>query len=749
MTLSKTLKKQIKNSLFTAKTRKKVKAAESFSTQHIKPVAPWLHSFVFKKLKRYIKQRAIRGLVSFATTEGVNLSELFTCEEEKRKIRTPLVSVIVPNYNHESFLRQRLESIYGQTYRNFEVILMDDKSNDRSVDILEEYVQRYPDKTQLIVNKVNSGGVFHQWKRGIESAQGELIWIAESDDFCSLDLLEKLIPFFDDDSVMLAYAKSIFVQDGKEVWSINEYLSDIDTQLWNQKFVSSAHALVNEAWSLKNILPNASSAIFKNPKGIKLLDDPVWQSMRICGDWVFYLHIIRGGLVGYTPEATNYYRLHSNNTSVATYAKNVYYQEHQHVAITLCELYQLRADVLEKQRKLLKNHWDTYMHDKNDDDFLSVYDLAKVQAHKKERKPNIMMVTFALAAGGGETLPIKIANMLSATGYGVTMVSLEQDDENPGIRSMLASHIPLLKINCLERIEAIAISLGIEIIHSHHAWADLSLAALLQENRTIKMVISTHGMYEMMSKAEFQENFILLNSRIDKIIYTAEKNLAPFLSVPNRNNLLIKIGNALEASEITPASRSEFGINETSFVLCLVSRAIPEKGWEEAIKSVQKARAISNADIHLLLIGEGPEYTRLKSIISEKYIHFCGFKSNIRDYFALADLGFLPSRFEGESFPLVIIDCLYANRPVLASSVGEIPSMLTNGDQSAGLLFDLENMQIPLDTVASMIAKFAIDKEFYQECCMAIPTIILKYDPKEMIRNYDAVYTEIIQKRVL
>jgi hypothetical protein len=48
-----------------------------------------------------------------------------------------------------------------------------------------------------------------------------------------------------------------------------------------------------------------------------------------------------------------------------------------------------------------------------------------------------------------------------------------------------------------------------------------------------------------------------------------------------------------------------------------------------------------------------------------------------------------------------------------------------------------------------MIAKFAIDKEFYQECCMAIPTIILKYDPKEMIRNYDAVYTEIIQKRVL
>jgi glycosyltransferase involved in cell wall biosynthesis len=609
---------------------------------------------------------------------------------------------------------------------------------------LEEYAQLYPDITRLIVNEINSGGVFHQWKRGIECANGELIWIAESDDFCSLDFLENLISFFDNDAVMLAYTKSIFIQDEKEVWSINDYLSDIDSQLWNQKFVSSAHTLVNEAWGIKNILPNASSAVFRNPKGIKLLDDPSWQTMRICGDWIFYLHVIRGGLVGYTPDATNYYRLHNSNTSVATYTKDIYYQEHQQVAGTISKLYKINTDVLEKQRKSLKNHWDTYMSDRGDDDFLKLYDLTTLANEKSGRKPNIMMVTFALAAGGGETLPIKIANMLSTVGYGVTMVSLQQDHENPAIRSMLSPHIPLLKINYIERIEAIAVSMGVEIIHSHHAWVDLTLVALLQENRTIKMVISTHGMYEMMDAIEFKENFAMLNDRVDKIVYTAEKNMAPFLSIPNGDNLLVKITNALESSIITPVSRSEFGLNKDAFVLCLVSRAIPEKGWKEAIESVREAREISGADIHLLLIGEGEEYTRLKSIASETFIHFCGFKSNIRDYFAMSDLGFLPSRFEGESFPLVIIDCLYANRPVLASNIGEIHTMLNDGDQCAGATFDLDDMKIPVDYVASLIAKFATDKEFYQESLMAIPTIILKYDPDEMIQKYGAIYTEIL-----
>lgn len=736
-------KKELKEALYSASVRKKFHKIKAFSLRHIKPVAPWLHHFLFETIKRYVKRVVLRSVVSSEICKGIDFSRLFENSRERAK-REPLISVIVPNFNHEPYLRERLESIYGQSYRNFEVILLDDKSSDGSVEILEEYVQRYPQMSRLIVNEVNSGGVFHQWKKGVEAARGELIWIAESDDFCSLDLLERLVGFFDNDAVMLAYARTVFVQDDKEIWSIEEYLNDIDKKVWNSEFVSCAHTLVNSAWGVKNIVPNASSAVFRNPKGMAILDDELWKGMRICGDWVFYLNIIRGGLVAYTPECTNYYRIHNSNTSVATYAKDIFYKEHEMVASTLCKLYKIDEKLLQRQRDSLKNHWDGYMDGR--EDFLSLYDIDRVKGIMSNRKPNIMMVTFALAAGGGETLPIKIANMLSEFGYGVTMVSLQQDDENPEIRSMLRPHIPLIKIEHIERLEAIAVGLGIEVIHSHHAWVDLTLVSLLQNSDKIGMVISTHGMYEMMGDEEFRENFELLRGRVDKIVYTADKNLVPFAAIGG-DEFMVKIGNALEACEITPINRAELGIKESAFVLCLVSRAIPQKGWEEAILSVKRAREMCGAEIELVLIGEGEEYSRLKEIVTERFIHFCGFKSNIRDYFAMADLGFLPSRFEGESFPLVIIDCLYASRPVLASNIGEIYTMLNDGDECSGWVFELENMQIPIESVAGLIAKFATDSEFYQKSLRAIPKIVLKYDPYEMVQKYGDIYSQICKKR--
>ena len=67
-------------------------------------------------------------------------------------LKMPKISVIVPNYNHAPFLRQRLNSIYRQTYTNIEVILMDDFSTDESRAILNEFAGRYPDITTTVYN---------------------------------------------------------------------------------------------------------------------------------------------------------------------------------------------------------------------------------------------------------------------------------------------------------------------------------------------------------------------------------------------------------------------------------------------------------------------------------------------------------------------------------------------------------------------------------------------------------------------
>ena len=91
------------------------------------------------------------------------------------------VSIIVPSYNHSMFLKGRLESIYNQTFNDFEVILLDDCSADDSKSILKEYAN-HPKTSYCVFNDKNSGSPFKQWGKGLALAKGEFVWIAESDD---------------------------------------------------------------------------------------------------------------------------------------------------------------------------------------------------------------------------------------------------------------------------------------------------------------------------------------------------------------------------------------------------------------------------------------------------------------------------------------------------------------------------------------------------------------------------------------
>ena len=100
-----------------------------------------------------------------------------------------LVSIVVPIYNVENYLRQCLDSIMGQTYQNFECLLINDGSPDHSADICREYVSK--DSRFKYFEKKN-GGVSSARNLGIEHSKGDYITFIDADDWVDSDYLEVL-----------------------------------------------------------------------------------------------------------------------------------------------------------------------------------------------------------------------------------------------------------------------------------------------------------------------------------------------------------------------------------------------------------------------------------------------------------------------------------------------------------------------------------------------------------------------------
>lgn len=237
-------------------------------------------------------------------------------------MKMPLVSVIVPNYNHEKYLVQRLDSVFNQTYSNIEVILMDDCSTDNSIKILSKYSEN-PKVSHCIFNEINSGNTFVQWNKGILLAKGEYIWIAETDDFCDLVFLETLLePLINDSNLVLAYCQSNRVnEDNLVTGNWVDFTDDLDTELLKGNPFIEGDFFIEKGLIYKNIIPNASAVLFKRNRAIEIGCLDINPSFKYVGDWIFYFNIIINNKIIFIEDSLNNFRYHSQSV-IATSLRN-------------------------------------------------------------------------------------------------------------------------------------------------------------------------------------------------------------------------------------------------------------------------------------------------------------------------------------------------------------------------------------------------------------------------------------------
>jgi glycosyltransferase involved in cell wall biosynthesis len=460
-----------------------------------------------------------------------------------------------------------------------------------------------------------------------------------------------------------------------------------------------------------------------------------------------YLNLIRGGLLAYTPAARNFYRQHAQNTSVRTHVEDRYWREHETVACEVARLYRVDPAIFDRQRANLVLHWKQNRRDFSDAAFAALYDPARIRAAMEARRPNVLMVGYAFSAGGGETFAASLATQMKREGFTLTFLDCDQEPREPGIRGLLSPDIPI--VSSLEDLARIVTDFDIGIVHSHHAWVDNSVLDVLPDTTPAAQVVTLHGMYETILPSDLDRIVPRMLKRTARFVNIADKNLLPFTSRGADPSRFVQIDNALAPVPPGPVTRADLGLPEDAFVLTLVSRAIPPKAWDEAIAAVTRARALTPRDIRLVLVGSGAVHERLTVDPDlPDFVTLRGFQSDTRGHFALADMGFLPSRFEGESFPLVLIECLQSGRPMLASAIGEIPRMLATPDgQLAGDLQPLDNWQVPIEDLAARIAAFASDPARLASASAAVPAAAAKFDPALMRAAYARVYLDACAPR--
>lgn len=661
----------------------------------------------------------------------------------------PLVSVIVPNYNHAEFLPERFRSIFAQTYPNIELIVLDDCSKDDSIAVINEAIADAPCPVRTCFNEKNAGNVFAQWQRGVEMAAGDLIWICESDDTCEPDFLEKIVPHFVDRSVMLSFGNIQFCKStGEPMDGMDGFRERSEPGIWGSVVKRPASAWFNNAFGVNNVVANVGGCVFRKIP----IDQRLWdqaKTYKIAGDWFLYSHIIAGGKMVYEPAARTYFRQHERNTSASNFNKMYYYQElwrllNHHIA--------LWGIGIETRTRFIENVAAQYRHFKMEDEHGAFEDVFDVRAALENGRSqhHIVLAFLGFHSGGGEVFPINLANALAARGHFVSMLAFNMAEINAAMLGNLDRRVPIFHFGDvhMQGRDAFIDGIGASVIHSHVVHCDANLLRGHGGVMPVPYVVTLHGSHDTIGPEGQSMLFEFLKS-VSHWVYTADKNLKMFRGIPLDPAAVSKVRNAMPRDmEPFPKTRAELGIDDDAVVYTLVARGIQQKGWRAAITAFRRMQA-ARPDIkaHLILIGDGDKAEEATANLQPgENISNLGFQSRINGVYRITDCAIVPTRFDGESFPLCIIQALQESTPVIATDIGEIRTMIDDGSIRAGILLENKrNSDVFFDDLFQAMVDMA-DAEKRQIWAENAAVLGQSFDMDAMVDIYEDIYAKAIER---
>ena len=257
--------------------------------------------FLLLSILRRIKCKIrTRTSLLYKNPKLINVYGENQCRHKIQK-HSKAVTAVIPNYNYEHFLNERIDSILFQTYPVKEIIILDDCSSDNSLELIKQRIKTNKTgiKISLIENERNSGSVFAQWEKAFHVTNTEYVWIAEADDSCDSRFLETVMKGFEDPEVVISYCESLTMDENNILLmpNLREWIDIFKCGKWDHNYVKDGREEVAETMCINNTIANVSSAVIKKKNYDDILKSA--QSYHLAGDWYFYMNILKSGKIAY------------------------------------------------------------------------------------------------------------------------------------------------------------------------------------------------------------------------------------------------------------------------------------------------------------------------------------------------------------------------------------------------------------------------------------------------------------------
>ncbi len=211
------------------------------------------------------------------------------------------VSICMPTYNGEKYIKETLDSILNQTFKDYEVIFVDDGSTDNTCNIIDSY----KNDSFILIKEKNSGSMVKNWNRCFEHANGEYIIFVFQDDIIDKNCLAKKVKALDEnkDAVFCYSASSVVNDEGKKI---------ITRRYFNRDTIIEGKELIYKSFNgSKNIFGEPSNVMFR-----KSICDKVGlfcDKLNYTPDIEYYLRVAKEGKVVYINEDLTNFRISSNS----------------------------------------------------------------------------------------------------------------------------------------------------------------------------------------------------------------------------------------------------------------------------------------------------------------------------------------------------------------------------------------------------------------------------------------------------